>query len=88
MGAAQHSLFAEENLGPKAYVPNPVHVRNRLQNMLAEMKAASVWPWEPVILKLYRESVWPQLYAHLPDREDAARWRALIEAEAARLDAA
>jgi hypothetical protein len=39
------------------------------------------------VLTLYREIVPPQLYAELPDAEEAASWRANIEAEAARLDA-
>ncbi|MGD0024849.1 MAG: hypothetical protein ABSC37_09520 [Xanthobacteraceae bacterium] len=40
------------------------------------------------MVALYRETVWPYLYERLPDREEAARWRAEIEAEIARLAAA
>ncbi|HEY4115416.1 MAG TPA: hypothetical protein VGM17_15275 [Rhizomicrobium sp.] len=85
MSQAQHGLFAEEELAPKRYVPNPQHV---LKSLLDEMRAAERWPWAGAVLELYREIVPPQLYAELPDREEAARWRAEIDAEAARLDAA
>ncbi len=87
MGLAQQSLFAEEELAPKRYVPNPQHVRNSLKSLLEQMRAAERWPWEGAVLTLYRDIVPPQLYAELPDAEEAARWRAEIEAEAARLDA-
>jgi len=83
---AQPDLF-----GPAAaprYTPDPRHVRNRLAEMLAAMQAAERWPWEAVMVKLYRGTVWPYLYERLPDREEAARWRRLIDAEIARLDAA
>lgn len=84
----QADLFGDIDTGPPPYVPDPRHVRNRLADMLAAMRAAETWPWEPVMLALYRETVWPDLYAELPDREEADRWRALIDAETARLDAA
>ena len=88
MGLAQHSLFQEEELAPRRYVPNPQHVRNSLTDLLAQMRAAKQWPWAGAVLSLYRDIVPPQLYAALPDAEEAARWRTEIEAEAARLDAA
>jgi hypothetical protein len=88
VGQAQQSLFAEEELALKRYVPNPQHVRNSLADLLGKMCAAERWPWEGAALELYRDIVPPQLYADLPDAEEAARWRADIEAEAARLDAA
>lgn len=88
MGAAQKSLFSEEELGPKLYVPDPRHVRNRLQSLLDEMRTAERWPWEDAVLSLYRDIVMPRLCDELPDKEEAARWRAQIEAECARLDAA
>jgi hypothetical protein len=55
--------------------------------MLATMRAAQSWPWEPVMVALYRETVWPDLCAELPNCEEAERWRAEIQAEATRLDA-
>ena len=83
----QADLFGPAETAPRAYVPDPRHVRNRLDDMLAKMRAAHAWPWEPVMVSLYRETVWPYLFERLPDREEAARWRAEIEAEIARLDA-
>jgi hypothetical protein len=56
--------------------------------MLAAMRAAKRWQWEQVMVELYRETVWPYLYTRLPDQDEADRWRAEIEAEIARLDAA
>lgn len=90
MSAVQVTMFAQEDMGPKpkAPAPNPQHVRNRLRGLLEEMREAERWPWEGAVLKLYRDIVPPQLYSALPDAEEAARWCADIEAEAARLDAA
>ena len=90
MSAVQSSLFAENEMGPKAkvHVPNPRHVRNRLQGLLDEMRTAERWPGEGALLELYRDVVPPQLYARLPNAEEAARWRADIEAEDARLKSA
>jgi hypothetical protein len=90
LSAVQSSLFAENEMGPKpkVYVPNPEHVRNRLRGLLEEMRDARHWPWKGAVLNLYRDIVPPQLFAALPDAEEAACWRAEIEAEAARLDSA
>jgi hypothetical protein len=88
LGAAQPSLFAEEEMAPARYVPNPRHVRNSLQSLLDELRAARAWPWEPVIVSLKCDIVLPQLYNELSDGEEAARWRALIDAEISRLKAA
>jgi hypothetical protein len=84
---AQQSLFAEEELAPKRYVPDPRHVRNSLKGLLDEMRAAERWPWDGAVLSLYRDIVLPRLCEELPDANEAARWRAEIETEAARLDA-
>lgn len=83
---AQPDLFGAQ--AAPAYQPDPRHVRNRLAEMLAAMQAAERWPWEAVMVKLYRGTVWPYLYERLPDREEAARWRQLIDAEIARLEVA
>jgi hypothetical protein len=88
MPPAQADLFGDAPVAPKAYVPDPRHVRNRLTEMLSVMRSSESWPWEPVTVALYRERVWPYLFEKLPDREEAERWRADIEAEIARLDAA
>jgi hypothetical protein len=88
VSVAQQSLFGEEEVAPKRYVPKPEHVRNSLKSLLDQMRAAERWPWEGAVLELYRNIVPPQLYADLPDADEAARWRAEIEAERKRLDAA
>ncbi len=85
---AQQSLFAEDELATKRYVPDPRHVRNSLGDLLGQMRAAARWPWNGAVLSLYRDIVLPRLCEELLDREEAARWRAEIEAEVTRLDAA
>ena len=87
MPTDQLSLFAEAP-APSAYVPDVLHVRNRLEDMLERMQGAAVWPWPSASVRLYRETVWPYLFGLLPDPAEAARWRGLIEAQAARLDGA
>jgi hypothetical protein len=87
MDYEQPDLFEFGEPNPKRYVPKPEHVRNSLKSLLAQMRAAERWPWEGAVLELYRDIVPPQLYADLPDAEEAARWRAEIEAESKRLDA-
>ena len=81
----QPDLFGLEPLS--TYKPDPQHVRNRLQSLLNELRASANWPWKGAVLSLRRDSVLPQLCDHLPDTDEAARWRAEIEAEIARLDA-
>ena len=71
---------------PIAYIPDPRHIRNRFIDMLAKMQASDVWPWPEEQVAFYRETVWPYLYAKLPDAAEAAEWREKIEAEAVRLD--
>ncbi len=85
MPTDQLSLFAEAP-APAAYVPDAQHVRNRLEDMLGLMQGAAIWPWPAVTVRLYRETVWPYLLGLLPDAAEAAHWRALIEAEASRID--
>jgi hypothetical protein len=82
----QSDLFENDSAPEKAYVPEPRHVRNRLAEMLEKMQAAEQWPWDPVMVELYREKVWPYLYERLPDANEAAQWRQRIEAEIERLD--
>lgn len=73
---------------PKGYVPDPKHVRNRLDDLLTQLKAADTWPWEPVIVRLHRDRNLPYLCDLLTDTEEAARWRAAFAAEMARLESA
>jgi hypothetical protein len=72
---------------PKVYVPNPQHVRNRLESLLSQLKAADTWPWEPVIVRLHRDRDIPYLWGLL-DEEEAARWRSAFAAEMERLERA
>ncbi len=71
---------------PQAYVPDPQHVQNRLEALLAQLKSARSWPWEPVIVRLHRDRNIPYLCNLLRDREEAARWRAAFAAEMSRLE--
>ncbi|MFQ5564671.1 MAG: hypothetical protein ACE5FO_14005 [Parvularculaceae bacterium] len=73
---------------PKAYIPDPRHVRNRLQSLLSQMRDSETWPWSPVMVRLHRERTFDYLCGHLPDRAEAADWRAALDAEIARLEAA
>ena len=52
------------------------------------MTVAQHWPWDDNQVEFYRLNVWPYLYERLPDAAEAAEWKAKLEAEAARLDAA
>ena len=83
---AQPDLFGDAQAGPKPYVPKPEHVRNSLQSLVNKMQAAKTWPWNPSVVDLHRERSFAYLCGLLPDQDEAARWRALIEAEIARLD--
>jgi len=97
LGAAQPSVLAEDwaafdpygpnPYGPNPYRPDPRQVRGRLEDLLGRMRAAGRWPWKGAVLVLYRDGVLPRLCDALPDASEAARWRAEIEVEAARLDA-
>jgi|GEM_PF-7077329 len=55
------------------YRPDPDKVRRRLLKILAEARAAQKLPWEPTTVSLYRETVWPYLYASLSRYPDRAR---------------
>ena len=83
---AQTDMFGAP--APKAYVPDPRHVRNRLQDLLRQLKAAETFPWEPVIVRLHRDRTVPYLCDLLPDREEAEHWREAFAAELARLERA
>jgi hypothetical protein len=82
-GPAQADLFGVP--APKAYVPDPRHVRNRLADLLDKMKAAESWPWEPVIARMHRDRTIPYLCQLLPV-DESDDWRRSFEAEIARLE--
>ncbi len=83
----QLALF-EDLSAPRAYVPKQEHVINRLRHILAALQDAQAWPWEPVIVRLYRESTLPQLYDLVEDAAEAEEWRERIEVELLRLNTA
>ena len=83
----QGELFGGAAPATLAYEPKPEHVRNRLIDMLATMRAARRWSCEGTQLDLFRETVWPYLFGLLPESE-AAAWPAQIGAEAERLNQA
>ena len=80
----QGDLFGEPV--PEVYVPKPEHVRNRLNRLLGQARAAERMPWENVIVKLY-QSVFDQLSAHLPE-EEGRQYVLAFEREIERLRAA
>lgn len=82
----QGDLFGVAEAAPRAYVPKREHILSPLNEQLAAMRAANAWPWDAVQTDLKRSHVWPHLLSHLP-ADEAAGWRAALEAEAARLDA-
>ena len=52
-------LFGVAEVAPNFFVSDPSHVRSRLSDMLAAMRSSKRWPWEQVMVELYRETVWP-----------------------------
>ncbi len=82
----QPDLFGAPASPPAYVVPYPIAV-NTLRRTLEMLQAASVWPWDPDMKAARMERNTPRMLAVLPP-EEAADWRARIEAEAARLDAA
>jgi hypothetical protein len=85
---SQLSLFEDSPAVPKAYVPKQEHVRNHIESLHTALRDAEEWPWEPVMVALHRERTLPYLYGLLSDENEAREWRARIEAEIVRLDAA
>lgn len=88
--AKQQSIFpdAQADLFPAApvrYRPDPQHVRNRLDALLTEARAARTLPWSEAVVGLYR-GVFRQLPLHLQEAE-GAQYRMAFEAELKRLGA-
>ena len=86
MDGTQTDLFGASAPTVPVFVPKREHILAPLDELLAAMRAAAVWPWDAVQTDLKRNHVWPHLLGHLPT-DEAAAWRAALEAEAARLDA-
>jgi hypothetical protein len=72
----------------EVYVPKQEHVLNRLRSLAEELEEVAAWPWDRSKIKLQRETVWPYLCGLVADPDEAARWRARLEASATRLDKA
>lgn len=82
----QGDLFGvAEPSAPTRYIPKREHILSPLNELLAAMRDATVWPWDAIQTDLKRNHVWPHLLTHLP-ADEAAEWRAALETEAARLD--
>ena len=97
MSFNQPNLFGDDQADLFAAAPrpaakiNPQHVINRLMEFEAKMKAAETWPWNDFWVGEYKTRTWPYLVNKLieiGEPEAAARWKAAIATEAARLDAA
>ncbi len=85
--ATQPDLFGEAHKAPEVYVPKQIYVLNRLEDLLGQMQAAEVWPWEWVMVRLHTERTFDYLCNLVTDREAAQRWRERLAAETERLNA-
>jgi len=84
--SSQGDLFGGPAAAPAYVVPYAVAV-NTLRRTLEMLQAADRWPWDPDMKAARMERNVPKMLAVLPP-DEAAGWRASIDAEAARLDAA
>lgn len=78
--------LADEDRAPVAFTADPDDVRAELTRLLAEARAANVFPWEPRKVGLYR-TIFPQMANWLP-KEEAAQLCFAFEEEMRRLEAA
>ncbi len=82
----QGDLFGAASAPPAYVVPYPIAV-NTLRRTLEMLRAAAVWPWDPDMKAARMERNVPKMLAVLP-ADEAAQWRAELDAEITRLDAA
>lgn len=90
-GDDQPDLFAPQPAKPEAYRVKPQHVLNRFVEFDAILGAATVWPWDAMKLQEVRGRTWPYLFAKLREigcDAEAVHWQSIMDAHAARLDAA
>lgn len=95
MAKAQLDMFAPAEAGlsgpesavvAPAYVPDPQHVRNRLEALIGQMRASAHWPWPEAMVALHCAKTFDYLCALLP-KDEAAKWRAELAIEIERLGA-
>jgi hypothetical protein len=89
----QGDLFSADGPDPSGddhetptFYPDPDEVREELQKILAEMRAADMMPWDDSRKALYR-TIFPQMTNCLPD-DEGAQLRFEFDTEIARLEAA
>lgn len=82
---AQPDLFGGPAPAQPVYVVPYAIAVNTLKKTLETLKAAEAWPWDADMKAARMERNTPKMLAVLPP-DEAAHWRGLIEAEAARLD--
>jgi hypothetical protein len=89
----QGDLFGDDNANPSGedfetpeYRADPDKVRQELNRILAEARAAEAIPWDASRAALYR-TIFPQMTNCLPEQE-GAQLRFEFDAEMARLEAA
>jgi hypothetical protein len=90
-GDDQQALFGEAQPKREVFRVNPQHVINRFIEFEALMQAANIWPWDEDHVETLKNRTWPYLYNKLREVDcgaDADRWKSVMDAEAARLDAA
>lgn len=85
-GETQGDLFGPAEPAEPAWKPDPDKVRRRLDDILAEARAARTMPWDWSEQSLYR-TIFPQMAYLLPE-EEAAQYCFQFEEEWKRLKAA
>jgi hypothetical protein len=83
---AQGDLFGPAEPARPAWKPDPDKVRRRLEDILAEARAADKMPWDWSEQSLYR-AIFPQMASLLPE-EESAQYCFQFEQEWERLKAA
>ncbi|MBI2717356.1 MAG: hypothetical protein HY245_11635 [Rhizobiales bacterium] len=89
-GSPQFELFGEDEPAPPRTVfrIDPEDVREKLAEYVDELKSLETWPWRKELVDRLHSMTWPFLFDKLQNPEEAKGWKTLLEAEAARLDAA
>lgn len=86
----QGDLFGQEDTTEEhdtpTFYPNPDEVRAELHEILAQIRAAKIIPWDEERTALYR-TIFPQMTGCLPD-DEGAQLRFEFDTELKRLKAA